>query len=133
MQQSQAAPTAYAVPGTPGLPGKPRSIGVAILLAIVTLGIYAVVWVYKTHSEIKSASGLGVGGGLGLVIYLFANPVTYFLLPSEVGKMYNAAGRPNPVSGQTGFWLLLPGVGQLVWFIKVQGALNRFWTSRGQG
>jgi hypothetical protein len=36
-----------------------------------------------------------------------------------------------PVTGITGLWLLLPLVGAFVWFIKVQGALNRFWIAKG--
>jgi hypothetical protein len=35
------------------------------------------------------------------------------------------------VSGKTGFWMFLPLVGYFVWTIKVQGALNRFWASKG--
>jgi hypothetical protein len=27
--------------------------------------------------------------------------------------------------------VLLPIIGQFVWFIKVQGALNRYWESKG--
>jgi hypothetical protein len=28
---------------------------------------------------------------------------------------------------------LLPLVGPFVWFIKIQGALNRYWESKGTG
>ena len=43
------------------------------------------------------------------------------------------AGAPGsaPVRGITGLWVLLPIIGQFVWFIKVQGALNRYWESKG--
>ena len=50
---------------TTGRKGDVRSIGVCILLAIVTLGIYTYVWTYKTHRELKDYGGTGLGGGLG--------------------------------------------------------------------
>ena len=73
--------------------GQPRGIGFAILMAIITLGIYTLYWVFKTQDEVKNHSGQGVGGVLGLVIYIVVSIVTWFLVPSEVGKMYHA-GRP---------------------------------------
>jgi len=119
--------------GGSGQPGQPRSIGMSILLAIVTLGIYTYVWVYKTHAEIKRFSGVGVGGGLGLLIYILLHPVTWFLIPSEVREMHEMRGIHSPVRGVTGLWILLPIAGAFVWFIKVQGALNRFWTGSARG
>ena len=91
--------------------GQPRGIGFAILMAIITLGIYTLYWVFKTQDEVKNHSGQGVGGVLGLVIYIVVSIVTWFLVPSEVGKMYTQDGRPAPFSGWTGLWLLLPIVG----------------------
>ncbi len=41
----------------------------------------------------------------------------------------------SPVSGVTGLWALLLGwfffVGLIVWFVKVNGALNAYWRSQG--
>jgi len=116
--------------GNSGPPGQQRGIGFAILMTIITLGIYSIYWVFKTQDEVKEHSGQGVGGVLGLVIYLVVNVVTWFLVPSEVGKMYKLDGREAPFSGWTGLWLLLPIIGAFVWFIKVQGALNRYWESK---
>ena len=115
-----------------GQPGETRSIGKSILLAIVTLGIYAIYWTYKTQDEIKRYSGNGVGGVLGLVIYLVISPVTFFVVPSEVRYMYeDLDGGTSPVRGTTGLWILLPLAGPIVWFVKVQGALNSYWQSKG--
>jgi hypothetical protein len=118
------------VVSTTGPLGKRRGIGFAILMAIVTLGIYSFYWVYKTQEEVKEHSGIGIGGVLGFVVYLLVSPVTWFLIPSEVGKMFKADGREAPFSGWTGLWLLLPLLGVFVWFFKVQGALNRYWESK---
>jgi hypothetical protein len=112
--------------------GNTRSIGLCILWAILTLGIYTFVWVYRTQEEVKRYSGNGVGGVLGLVIYLVASPVTWFVIPSEVRHMHeDLDGGSSPVRGTTGLWVLLPIVGAFVWFFKVQGALNQYWESKG--
>ena len=112
--------------------GNTRSIGLSILSAVLTLGIYTFVWTYKTQEEMKRYSGNGVGGVLGLVIYILISPVTFFVVPSEVRYMYeNLDGEQSPVSGIYGLWFLLPLVGNLIWFIQVQGALNRYWESKG--
>ena len=115
---------------TSGPSGHQRGIAFAILLAIVTLGIYTFYWVFKTQDEVREHSGIGVGGVVGLVIYILVSPVTWFLIPSEIGKMFKADGREAPFTGWTGLWMLLPIVGIFVWFIKVQGALNRYWESK---
>jgi Domain of unknown function (DUF4234) len=112
--------------------GNTRSIGLCILWAILTLGIYTFIWTYKTQEEIKRYSENGVGGVLGLVIYILISPVTFFIVPSEVRYMYeNLDGGQSPVSGIYGLWFLLPLIGPLIWFIQVQGALNRYWESKG--
>ncbi|MEP6978113.1 MAG: DUF4234 domain-containing protein [Thermoleophilia bacterium] len=130
MTDTAVTASAQAVPR--GQPGETRSIGKCILLAIVTFGIYAIYWSYKTHDEVKRYSGNGVGGVLGLVIYLVISPVTYFIVPSEVRYMYeDLDGGTSPVRGTTGLWILLPLAGPIVWFVKVQGALNRYWQSKG--
>ncbi|MEP7224552.1 MAG: DUF4234 domain-containing protein, partial [Actinomycetota bacterium] len=67
---------------TSGPLGQPRGIGFAILMTIITLGIYSLYWVFKTQDEVKEHSGQGVGGVLGLVIYIVVGMVTWFLIPS---------------------------------------------------
>jgi Domain of unknown function (DUF4234) len=121
--------------GQRGPLGETRSILLSILWAILTLGIYAFVWVYRTQEEIKRYSGNGIGGVIGLVIFLVIGVVTYFVVPSEVRYMYedlDGGGKgSSPVRGVTGLWVLLPIAGPFIWFFKVQGALNRYWESKG--
>ena len=125
-----AAPAAQAAASQPL--GKLRTPAGVILLTIFTLGIYGLVWNYKTGNEIKAYSGEGMGGVLWLVIAIAVGPVMWFVAPSEVGNnLYKKDGQESPVSGKTGFWMLLPLIGFIVWVIKVQGALNRFWESKG--
>ena len=114
--------------------GRIRSTGVCILLTIVTLGIYPLVWYYQTHDEMKRHTGQGLGGGLALVLAFFVGVVMPYISSSEVGSMYERAGRPAPVSVATGLWYF-PGmlilIGPLVWFVKTNGALNDYWRSLG--
>jgi hypothetical protein len=128
----ESEPGATHAPAVRGPVGNTRSIGLSILWAILTLGIYTLVWTYRTQEEVKRYSGNGVGGVVGLVIYILISPVTFFVVPSEVRYLYeDLDGGTSPVRGVTGLWILLPIVGVFVGFFKVQGALNRYWESKG--
>jgi len=120
--------------GNTGPLGQPRGIGFGILLYIVTLGFYGWYWVYKTEEEMGKHTGEGLGGVLGLVIWILIGAVMGFVIPSEIGKMYRKDGQEPPMSGWTGLWLF-PGailvIPAIVWFVKVQGALNRYWEGKG--
>jgi Domain of unknown function (DUF4234) len=120
-------------PGNTGPPGRPRGIGFGILMFVVTLHFYSWYWVFQTQEEIKQHTGEGLGGVLGLVIWILLNPVEAFVIPSEVGKMYEKDGQQRPMSGWTGLWLFPGGIliiPAIVWFVKVQGALNRYWEGK---
>jgi len=112
--------------------GQPRGIAFVILIGIITFGIYWWYWIYKTMQEMKDHTGDGLGGVLSLVVWILVGAVMAFVTPSEVGNMYARAGREKPVTGWTGLWLfpfgilIIPGI---VWAVKVQGALNRYWES----
>jgi hypothetical protein len=125
--------TAAAIPPAATRPlGRPRGTVFVILMSIITLGIYFLYWHYKTGDEIKKYSGEGLGGILWLVIAIVIGIVMWFVAPSEVGNnLYKKEGMEPPVSGKTGFWMLIPLAGFIIWVVKVQGALNRFWESKG--
>lgn len=131
---AQASAPAFQQQGG-GVPdAKIRSTGTCILLMIVTFGIYALVWYYSVHNEMKRHSGNGLGGGIALVLALFVGVASPFIVSSEVGALYSRRGQEPPVSGATGLWYL-PGmfilVGPIVWFVKTNGALNAYWESQG--
>ena len=120
--------------GNTGPLGRRRGVGFGILMFIVTIGFYSWYWVFKTQEEVKLHSGQGIGGVLGLVIWILLNPVSAFVIPSEIGAMYRKDGRESPVTGWTGLWLFPFGfliITAIVWFVKVQGALNDYWESKG--
>jgi uncharacterized BrkB/YihY/UPF0761 family membrane protein len=122
-----------ATSGNTGPLGHRRGIGFGILLFIVTLGFYSWYWVFKTQEEVKNHSGQGLGGVLGLVVWILISAVSAFVIPAEVGKMYAQDGQERPISGWTGLWLFPFGIfliPAIVWFVKIQGALNRYWDSK---
>ncbi len=120
--------------GNTGPLGQPRGVGFGILLFIVTFGLYSLYWVYKTQEETKQHTGDGLGGVVGLVVWILIGAVSAFVIPSEIGTMYAKDGREKPMTGWHGLWLF-PGailiIPAIVWFVKIQGALNRYWESKG--
>lgn len=114
--------------------GEVRGTGVAILLFIVTFGIYGWYYWYKVHEEMKRHSGQGIGGVVALVLAIFFSIVMPYLTSAEVGGLYKRRGQKEPVSGATGLWYF-PGifilVGPIIWFVKTNGALNDYWKSLG--
>jgi hypothetical protein len=115
----------------PGPLGKPRSWVTVVLLSIVTLGIYYLVWIYKSFEEIKRHDHRGIGGLVGLIIAIVIGIVDSFLLPSEVSNLYEFDNRESPISWAAGFWILIPLVGWFIWTAKVQNALSAYWESKG--
>ena len=119
--------------GTPpqSISGAFYSAGLSILFFVLTCGIWGIFWTYRTNEDLKRYNGDGLGGALGAVLYFFVSPVVMFTIPSEIEKMYQRDGRQSPVSTLWGLWFLLPVIGHFVWYLKVQGALNDFWMSKG--
>jgi len=125
---STPPPPAASASGNVGEIRKPLTV---LLLGIITCGIYFLFWYYKSFEEMKDYSGEGLGGLVGLLLSIFCGIITMFVLPAEVGNLYERDGKDKPISGMTGFWNLLPIIGTLVWLWKVQGHLSDFWESKG--
>jgi hypothetical protein len=84
----------------------------------------------------KQHTGEGLGGVLGLVVWVLISAVSAFVIPSEVGNMYARDGREKPITGWTGLWLFPGGmliIPIFVWFVRVQRSLNRYWESKATG
>ncbi len=107
------------------------SVGLVILLTIITLGIYGAFWTYRTNEDLKKHNGDGLGGVLGVVIFILLGVVLMFTIPNEIKNMYERDGRESPISALWGLWFLLPLIGNIIWYIKVQHELNAFWISKG--
>ena len=69
-----------------------------------------------------------------LAFWFFIGIVMPYITAAEVGDMYERRGQAKPVSGLTGLWVF-PGifliVGPIIWFVKINGALNSYWESLG--
>jgi len=105
--------------------------GLTILLMIVTFGIWGFLWTYRTSEDLRKYNGDGLGGVLGIVLYLLLSIVLMFTIPNEIKDMYERDGRPSPVTAVWGLWFLLPLIGNIVWYVRVQRVLNEFWLSKG--
>ena len=115
----------------PSIGGPFYSAGLVILLTIVTCGIWGAVWSYRTGEDLKQYNNDGFGGVLNLIIFILLSPILMFTIPMEIEKMYQRDGRESPVSPLLGLWILLPLIGNIIWYVKVQAALNDFWLSKG--
>jgi hypothetical protein len=102
-----------------------------VLLAVVTFGIWTLVWSYQNGEEVRRHTGSGLGGLAYLFITLLISPVTMFLLASEVEQMYRRDGRQPAITTLWGLWFLLPLIGNLIWYVRIQNALNDYWTAHG--
>ena len=108
--------------------GYQRNMGGQVFLSIVTFGIHGLYWAYISQEDIRRHTADGVGGAVGVLLYAFLFPVTLFLLPMEIQRMYERDGRQSPVRASTAAWILAFGI---PWFVKCQRALNEYWASKG--
>jgi uncharacterized membrane protein YdfJ with MMPL/SSD domain len=107
--------------------GRPRGVIRHMVLFVFTLGIYGWYWAYKLYKTEKQKTGEGPGGLLGMLLWILLLPVSAFLVPRAIRKMYDRAGMETGVSTLTGLWFFPFGiliVPAIVWFWKVQTALN---------
>ena len=116
---------------TRGPVGRPRGVGITIFLAIITLGIWTYFWSYWSGNDLKKYRGEGVGGGVFLVLTIVLAPITMFLMANEVEKMYTEEGEEPRITTIWGLWFLLPLIGNIIWFVRIQNAMTEFWVARG--
>lgn len=79
----------------------------------------------------SAAGSRNVGTIRSPLMVLLLGIITIFVLPAEVGNLFECDAKEKPISGMTGFWMLLALIGGIVWLFKVQGRLNDFWESKG--
>ena len=124
-------PPPGATPGEAGPIGKPRSVFMVLVLTVVTFGIWTIVWSYQNGGELKRYTNTGLGGVAYLFITLLISPVTMFLMAGEVEQLYRKKGMEPPITTIWGLWFLLPLIGNLIWYVRIQHALNDYWTMSG--
>jgi hypothetical protein len=106
--------------------GQVRATWFVVVMSLVTLGIYTLYWTYKSFAELRRYRGRGLHPLAG-VLLLFVL-VSGFLLPGYVGRMYAEDEWDDPpISGWSGCYILIPYLGSIIWQVRVQNSLNRFW------
>jgi hypothetical protein len=126
-----SAPPPPAAAGGSGAVGQLRTPLTVILLGLVTCGIYLLWWYYRNFEDMKEFSGEGIGGGVGLLLAIFCGIIAVFVMPAEIGNLFERDGKEKPCSALTAFWNLIPIIGGIIYIFKVQNHLNDFWESKG--
>ena len=85
-----------------------EAIGFGILMFIITLSFYGWYWVYKTQEEMKRHVGDGLGGVVGLVVWILLGPVIAFVHPVRDREDVRT-GRPREANDRLDRALALPG------------------------
>jgi hypothetical protein len=106
----------------------------AFFLAVITLGLYYLVWYYKTNRELRDAGGIDVSPGGSLLAItlgslLIVPPfVSQWRFYKRIRQAQEAAGLDHVISHVTGFLLFLVAVVLLpVEIPYAQHHLNRLW------
>jgi hypothetical protein len=117
-----------------GKPAKIRRPWGAFLLALITLGIYYLVWYYKTNRELRDVAGIDVSPGIAVLAISLGS---FVLIPpfvstwrffKRIHRAQEAAGVNHPISHVTGFVLYLIAFFLLpVEIPYAQYHLNRLW------
>jgi hypothetical protein len=100
-------------------------------MTIITFGIWPLVWSFQNGDELKARTNKGLGGVAYLFITLFIGPVTMFLMASEVEQLYRREGKEPPITTIWGLWFLLPIIGNIIWYVRIQKSLNEYWIANG--
>lgn len=118
----------------------PRKPAIVALLALVTFGIYGLVWLYKLNKELDQTGGFNLRPGkwvtqitiLALLVVTF--PVAYIhwcLFARKTAQNLDALARqvdlPQARVGATWILFCFPIV-SLAYYVKVQGSANQLWT-----
>ena len=113
---------------------KIRGAAAVFFLALVTFGIYYLVWYYKVNRELRDAAGIDVRPGIALLAItlgalLIVPPfVSTWNTFGRIRSAQEAAGVPNPASPGLGFLLYIVAVIFLPFeLIYAQDNLNRLW------
>lgn len=109
---------------------QPRSVGMCIVLSIITCGIYMWYWIYCVHNDVQEVSGtpLGVSGGMVVVLDIITCGIYGIYWNYKMGQMLdNAKGVPNGNSAILYLVLALFGFG-IVSMAIMQSELNCFET-----
>lgn len=109
-----------------GLGIAPRSIVTAILLTIVTCGIYGLYWFVVLTNEMNKLSGReqDTSGGMALLLSLVTCGIYTFYWAYKIGEKRDAVAGENASSGVIYLIISLFGFGIIVYALA-QDAINK--------
>jgi Domain of unknown function (DUF4234) len=130
IQSQPLAPQAPLLPGTVPTRGKVRGPVNVWLLALITFGIYGLVWYFKINRELRDFHpSIQVKPGLALLALFvpIVGWISVYNTGMRIAQAQQIAGLGSPCSGALGM--------VASWFfglhtIYLQGQLNRVWTGR---
>lgn len=100
-----------------------RSIGVSILLSIVTCGIYAYYWMFKMTQEITDYNNENANPGVELVLSLVTCGIYYIYWNYKMGKRIAQACSPSSDNSILYLILAIFGLG-IVSMAIMQSSMN---------
>lgn len=109
---------------------QPRSVGMCIVLSIVTCGIYGLYWLYCIHEDVQTICGrpMSVSGGMVIVLSIITCGIYSFYWSYKMGQFLdNAKGNPNGNSSILYMILSIFGLSIVAWAL-MQSELNHFTT-----
>lgn len=109
---------------------QPRSVGLCIVLSIITCGIYGIYWLYCIHEDVQEVCGypMSVSGGMVIVLSIVTCGIYGYYWNYKMGQFLDAAkGAPGGSSGVLYLVLSIFGL-DIVALALMQSELNRFTT-----
>lgn len=105
-----------------------RSVGMCVVLTIITCGIYGLYWMYCVHNDVQTVSGhpMGVEGGMVIVLTLITCGIYGLYWNYKMGQALDEArGTPG---GYQGILYLVLSLFELdiVSLALMQSELNKF-------
>ena len=126
-------PPGYMQPQSGGImtPGEKRDPIMVLILGILTCGIYAIYWVYKTSSEIRDALGReDINPALDAVLSLLTCYIWLIYLaykyPQLLLQLQERAGLPRNDISLVSLILAIVGLSPISFFM-IQSELNNVW------
>lgn len=107
-----------------------RSIGMCIVLSLVTCGIYAIYWLYKLNNDMNSLTGdyEGTSGGMVILLTLVTCGIYgwywFYKMGLKVDEVKNQMGQQSSSSSILFLILGICGLG-IVDYILIQSTINQ--------
>lgn len=109
---------------------KQRSVGLCIVLSIITCGIYGIYWVYCLNEDVcEVTGGLGTSGGLVILFSLLTCGIYLIFWNYKMGERLDQerASRGVPTGSLAILYLVLSIFGlDIVSMALMQSELNRY-------